>query len=89
MLTTGAATVKFALPMTPEQQACSAKIDEGLNTFWKLVEHMQHAADQQQPIVSLRRACKNCPPDALPGRRPVGVRVAYGSAGRGYGSLAG
>jgi hypothetical protein len=50
MLTTGAATVKFALPMTPEQQACSAKIDEGLNTFWKLVEHMQHAADQQQPI---------------------------------------
>jgi hypothetical protein len=50
MLTTRAATVKFALPMTPEQQACSAKIDEGLNTFWKLVEHMQHAADQQQPI---------------------------------------
>jgi hypothetical protein len=50
MLTTRAATVKFALPMTPEQQACSAKIDEGLNTFWKLVEHMQHAADQEQPI---------------------------------------
>jgi hypothetical protein len=50
MLTTRAATVKFALPMTPEQQACSAKIDEGLNTFWKLVEHMQHAADRHQPI---------------------------------------
>jgi hypothetical protein len=50
MLTTRGAIVKFALPMTPEQQACSAKIDEGLNTFWKLVEHMQHAADRHQPI---------------------------------------
>jgi hypothetical protein len=50
MLTTTAAAVKFALPMTPEQQACSTKIDEGLKTFWKLVEHMQHAADGQQPI---------------------------------------
>ena len=50
MLTTAAATVKFALPMTPEQTACSTKIGEGLNTFWSLVEYMQHAADQQQPI---------------------------------------
>jgi hypothetical protein len=50
MLTTAAATVKFALPMTPEQTACSAKIDEGLNTFWSVVEYMQYAAAEQQPI---------------------------------------
>jgi hypothetical protein len=50
MLTTTAATVKFALPMTPEQTACSRKIDEGLKTFWSVVEQMQHAADKQQPI---------------------------------------
>src|SRR3954449_3924181 len=50
MLTSTAATVKFALPMTPEQTACSRKIDEGLKTFWSVVEQMQHAADKQQPI---------------------------------------
>src|SRR3954463_10966711 len=50
LLTTTAATVKFALPMTPEQTACSRKIDEGLKTFWSVVEQMQHAADGQQPI---------------------------------------
>jgi hypothetical protein len=50
MLTTTAATVKFAPPMTPEQTACSRKIDEGLKTFWSVVEQMQHAADQQQPL---------------------------------------
>jgi hypothetical protein len=50
MLTPTIATVKFDLPSTPEQKACSAKIDEGLKTFWNLVERMQHAADQQQPI---------------------------------------
>ena len=44
------AAVKFDLPLTPEQQACSMNIDQGLKTFWALVEHMQHAADQQQPI---------------------------------------
>ena len=26
------------------------KIDEGLKTFWNVVEHMQHAADRHQPI---------------------------------------
>jgi hypothetical protein len=36
--------------LTPEQQACSTKIDQGLKTFWNVVERMQHAADQQQPI---------------------------------------
>src|ERR1700682_5889620 len=50
MLTPTLAAVKFDLPSTPEQKACSAKIDEGLKTFWNLVERMQHAADQQQPI---------------------------------------
>ena len=50
MLTAAAASVKFALPMTPEQTACSRKIDEGLKTFWNLVERMRYAADQQRPI---------------------------------------
>ena len=26
------------------------KIDEGLRTFWNMVEHMRHAADRRQPI---------------------------------------
>jgi len=50
MLTPTVAAVKFDLPWTPEQQACSTKIDQGLKTFWNLVERMQHAADRQQPI---------------------------------------
>jgi hypothetical protein len=50
MLTSSAATVKFALPTTPEQSACSRKIDEGLKTFWSVVEQMQHAAEKQRPI---------------------------------------
>jgi hypothetical protein len=50
MLTATAATVKFAPPMTPEQTACSRKIDKGLKTFWSVVEHVQHAAERQQPI---------------------------------------
>jgi hypothetical protein len=56
MLTTAAATVKFALPMTPEQTACSTKIDEGLKTFWSVVEHVQHAAETQQPIHQVEEA---------------------------------
>src|SRR3954471_22852496 len=50
MLTPTVAAVKFDLSSTPEQKACSAKIDEGLKTFWNLVERMRYAADQQQPI---------------------------------------
>jgi hypothetical protein len=50
MLTPTVAAVKFDLPSTPEQQACSIKIEEGLKTFWNLVERMRYAADQQQPI---------------------------------------
>jgi hypothetical protein len=50
MLAPAAATVKFDLPSTPELAACATKIDEGLQTFWNLVEHLQHAAERQQPI---------------------------------------
>jgi hypothetical protein len=50
MLTPTLAAVKFDLSSTPEQQACSKTIEEGLETFWNLVERMQYAADQQQPI---------------------------------------
>jgi len=50
MLTPNAVAVKFDLPSTPEQRACSKNIDEGLKTFWSLVEYLQHAADEHQPI---------------------------------------
>jgi hypothetical protein len=50
MLTPTAAAVKFDRPSTPEQKACSKSIGEGLNTFWTLVERLQNAADQHQPI---------------------------------------
>src|SRR5271157_403101 len=50
MLTPSDAAVKFDLPLTPEQQACENHIDQGLKTFWSLVEHLQHAADQHQPM---------------------------------------
>lgn len=50
MLTTTTAAVKFALPSTPEQAACSKDIDEGLKTFWSVVERVRHAADEQQAI---------------------------------------
>src|SRR3954462_8747322 len=50
MLTNSVAAVKFDLPSTPEHQASATKIDQGLKTFWNLVERMHHAADQQQPI---------------------------------------
>src|SRR5208283_2625096 len=50
MLTRTAAAVKFDLPSTPEQKACSMHLGEGLKTFWSLVEHLQHAADEHQPM---------------------------------------
>ena len=50
MLTRTAAAVRFDLPSTPEQKACSMHLGEGLKTFWRLVEHLQHAADEHQPI---------------------------------------
>jgi hypothetical protein len=56
MLTPSTAAVKFDLPSTPEQQACSATIDKGLKTFWNLVERMRHAADEQQTIHQVEEA---------------------------------
>src|SRR6476620_3021342 len=50
------AAVKFDLLSTPEQQACSMHIDQGLKTFWSLVERLQHAADQHQPIDQVEEA---------------------------------
>ena len=50
MLTPNAVAVKFDLPLTPEQRACSQNIDQGLKAFWSLVEYLQHAADEHQPI---------------------------------------
>lgn len=50
MLAPNIAAVKFDLFTTPEQKACSKSIDEGLKTFWTLVERLQNAADQHQPI---------------------------------------
>src|SRR3954452_537359 len=56
MLAPTGAAVKFDLPSTPEQTACSAKIDEGLKTFWNLVERMRYAVDQQHPIHQVEEA---------------------------------
>jgi hypothetical protein len=50
MLAPSIAAVKSDLPSTPEQRACSQNIDQGLNTFWALVERLQNAAEQRQPI---------------------------------------
>jgi hypothetical protein len=50
MLTAAAAAVKFRPDATPEQRACSGGIDQALSIFWLLVERLQDAADQQQPI---------------------------------------
>jgi len=50
MLTPNPVAVKFDLPPTPEQRACSMNIDQGLKAFWNLVEYLQHAADEHQPI---------------------------------------
>ena len=56
MLATTTAAVKFSLPSTPEQQACSNSIGEGLNTLWALVEYLQNAAEQHQPIHQVEEA---------------------------------
>ena len=50
MLATGLAAVKFDLPSTPEQQACSRAIDQGLNAFWLTVERLRAASRERQPI---------------------------------------
>src|SRR5436305_10287218 len=50
MLTAAAPTVKLAPDTTPEQQSCAGDIDQALGIFWTLVERIQNAADQEQPI---------------------------------------
>ena len=50
MLTCTTAAVKFSVASTPEHQAYSNSIGEGLSSFWALVEYLQNAADQHQPI---------------------------------------
>lgn len=50
MLTSTAPLVKLASGTTPEQQSCAQDIDRALTLFWTLVQRLQNAADQQQPI---------------------------------------
>jgi hypothetical protein len=50
MLAASPAAVKFDVPSTPEQQACSQAIDRSLNAFWLLVERLHAAANEHQPI---------------------------------------
>ena len=50
MLTAAAATVKCDLSSTPEHRAGSRNSDEGLKSFRLLVERIEHAATQHQPI---------------------------------------
>ena len=50
MLATSPAAVKFDVHTTPEQQACSRAIDQGLTAFWTLVERLHAASEEQQPI---------------------------------------
>src|SRR5262249_12943523 len=50
MLAAGPAAVKFDVPATPEQRACSQAIDQTLNAFWPLVERLRAASREQQPI---------------------------------------
>src|SRR5262245_43088349 len=56
MLATGPAAVKFDLPPTPEQQACSRAIDQSLNAFWLLVERLHAASRERQPIHRVEEA---------------------------------
>jgi hypothetical protein len=50
MLATGPTAVKFDVPLTPEQQACSQATDQALSAFWLLVERLAAASREQQPI---------------------------------------
>jgi hypothetical protein len=50
MLAAAAPTVKLSPGTTPEQQGCSRAIDQALSLFWTLVERLQVAADEKQPI---------------------------------------
>src|SRR3954469_18908529 len=50
MLAAAAPTVKLAPNTTPEQQGGTENIDQALTLFWTLVQRLQTAADQEQPI---------------------------------------
>ena len=50
MLTAAASTVKLAPHGSPEQHVAFEDIDHALSLFWNLVQRLQHAADQEQPI---------------------------------------
>jgi hypothetical protein len=50
MLTAAATPVKLRPEATPEQQGCSVAIEQALTIFWTLVERLQVAADEEQPI---------------------------------------
>jgi hypothetical protein len=50
MLTGAAPLVKLVPGTTPEQQSCAQDVDQALTLFWTLVERLQDAADDQQPI---------------------------------------
>src|SRR5512135_2976432 len=50
MLTGAAPLVKLAPDTTPEQQSGVRNIDQALTIFWTLVERLQDAADDEQPI---------------------------------------
>ena len=50
MLTSAAPLVKLVPDTTPEHQSCASDIGQALALFWTLVERIQGAADQGQPI---------------------------------------
>src|SRR3954468_6940893 len=50
MLTSPTPLVKLVPDTTPEHQSCASDIDRALAIFWTLVERIQNAADQEQPI---------------------------------------
>ena len=50
MLTSAAPLVKLVPDTTPEQQSCAQDIDQALTLFWTLVERLQDAANDKQPI---------------------------------------
>jgi hypothetical protein len=50
MLTSAAPLVKLVPDTTPEYRCCASDIDRALAIFWTLVERIQNAADQEQPI---------------------------------------
>ena len=56
MLAATAIPVKFDATSTPEQRACVMAIDRSLTIFWTLVERLQAAADQRQPIHQVEEA---------------------------------